>query len=190
MVERDKDERPWIRVRYRRSSIRSMGDRCIVGDKKGNRHEGSKHKGKFEEIKITADSGAVDHVASKKAFKGYPVSESPGSKVGLNYVTANNSELPNEGQQRVLLLTGEGHRCSTTFQTCEVNRPILSVARLTEHGHRVTFREDGSGGQIKNTKTGQVAEFIRKDGAYVVTMWVAPGPFDNEKVAPVFHRQG
>ena len=92
-VERDKEERPWIRVRNKRPSGRSMGDTCIVGDKKGNTHKCSKNGGKFEEIRITADSGAVDHVAPSDMARGIPIRETRASKQGVHYVAANGSVI-------------------------------------------------------------------------------------------------
>ena len=143
MVERDKHEQPWIRVRNKRPSGRSMGDICNVGNKSGNTHEGNKHKDKFEEIRITADSGAVDHVAPSDIARGVPIRETRASKQGVHYVAANGSVIINEGEKKISAYTDEGMPIDMTWQIAGVKKPLASVGRICDAGNVAIFTNTG-----------------------------------------------
>ena len=70
----------------------------------------------FEEVKITADSGAVDHVAPRTLAKGTPVEETKASKMCVHYVAANGSEIKNEGEKQVKAFTEKGLSINMTWQ--------------------------------------------------------------------------
>ena len=97
-VVRDEQD-GWERVVPRRRKYGSMGDLCPVSC--GQNHARGYHKvsEEFEEIKITADSGAVDHVAPPTLAKGTPVRETKASKQGVHYIAANGSEIKNLGEK-------------------------------------------------------------------------------------------
>ena len=80
--------------------------------------------------------------------------------------------VPCRGEQLVSFLTREGHSCGLTFQVTDVTRPLLSVAQLAATGHAVTF--DTTGGQITNKATGMCIRFRKRNGVYVLQIWVAP----------------
>jgi hypothetical protein len=46
----------------------------------------------------------------------------------------------------------------------------MAVSKLVDAGHTVQFTENG--GQIVNSRSGRITEFRRKDGVYVLDMWV------------------
>ena len=62
-----------------------------------------------------------------------------------------------------------------------MKKPLMSVSRICDAGHRVVF--DSKGGSIEHKVTGQVTKFDRVDNVY--RLHVGMG----EK-APVFSRQG
>ena len=67
------------------------------------------------------------------------------------------------------------------FQIADVTKPLVSVSAICELGNRVIFGR--SGGVVQNLKTGLETPFIRKNGIYVLDMWLL-----DEPSAP-FHRQ-
>jgi hypothetical protein len=129
----------------------------------------------FKEIMI--DSGAAEHVAAPDDFPNSLVMPSEGSRTGVHYVAANGARLPNMGEQKVKVKTKDGFICNLKFQSADVTRPILSVPRLTDSGHECVFGDKG--GTITHVKSGQVTEFYRKNGVYVMGCWVMDDGIDN-----------
>jgi hypothetical protein len=62
--------------------------------------------------------------------------------------------------------------CQFTFQVAAVTRPILSVSRICERGNEVEFSRDGKGGVIRHVKTQKEIPFIKKNGIYVLKLWI------------------
>ena len=60
---------------------------------------------------------------------------------------------------------------------CDVARPLLSVTALTEKGNTVTFGD--TGGRIVGPDGKQTIDFVRRDGVYILDVYVPP-----------FHEQG
>ena len=116
------------------------------------------------EMTITIDSGASENVIGPSMLPSVPVVESEGSKEGVMYVTANGNVMPNRGEQHVHVTTKEGHKCMLNMQVTDVKKPLMSVARICDAGHEVTFTSGG--GLIKHVKTGQVTKFNRVDNVY------------------------
>jgi hypothetical protein len=133
---------------------------------------GAEERQGYKKIEVLADSGAVENVANSKQLSGYPVVESVGSRSNLRNLVADGGRIPNLRDQHVKVITEEGHLCGLTFQTADVTRPILSVSKMTNHGHDVQFHKKG--GAITNSITSQVAKFANVKGAYIVTMWLVP----------------
>ena len=149
----------------------------------------SKDWGNHRYKEILVDSGAAEHVSPSKDFPDHFIYESEGSRSGLNYLAANGQEIPNLGEQRISVTTGEGHLCGLKFQTADVTRPILSVPKLTASGHSCTFGKDG--GVITCTRTGRKTNFLKKNGLYVLGVWVVPAPPSPNEAAAAsgFQRQ-
>ena len=60
------------------------------------------------------------------------------------------------------------------FQVTHVDKPLIAVSKLTAAGHKVEF--DGDTGSIVNKANGNVTTFIRKNGVYVLQIWVKRHP--------------
>ena len=95
----------------------------------------------------------------------------------MQYTTADGNVISNLGEPNVPFRIREGHTCGETFQVCDVARPLLSVAALTEKGNTVTFGDEG--GRIIGPDGKQTIEFAKRDGVYVLDAYVPP-----------FHGQG
>ena len=56
------------------------------------------------------------------------------------------------------------------FQIADVSKPLVSVLAICERGNRVIFGR--SGGVVKNHKTGKEILFYKKNGIYVLSLWL------------------
>ncbi len=67
-------------------------------------------------------------------------------------------------------MSQEGVWRTLRVQVCDVNKPLLSVSKLAEAGHRVVFYEEQS--YIQDRRTGEKMALHKKDGVYVLRLWV------------------
>ena len=74
------------------------------------------------------------------------------------------------GEKDVQSLTTKGTRFDVNFQIAQVDRPLLSVSKLTKAGHMVKF--DKTGGYIVNAVTGGRTNFPMQNDIYIMDMWV------------------
>ena len=105
--------------------------------------------------------------------KHFPVTASAGSKAGIHYVAAGGAMIPNQGEQRVEFMTGDGHATGMTFQVGPVTRPLGSVKKICAKGNRVVFDDDGS--YILNKKSNEKIHISEESGVYVLDGWILPG---------------
>ncbi len=126
----------------------------------------------MEKISLTIDSGAAETVCNEEMAKDYMAQESEGSKKGVKYVAAGGKELANQGEKKVKIITNEGAKCMIKFQVAGVRKPLVSVSRICDEGHEVTFTKDG--GHIRHLETNQLTKFVRKNGVYVMDVHVIP----------------
>ena len=124
-------------------------------------------------VRALVDSGAEDTVAPPGAFPGETV-PSMMSRAGLKYRAANGSPIENMGQVMALFDDSSGRRCGLPFQVAAVERPLVSVTRLTEAGHSVTFTKDG--GEIHHLSSGRRIPLLREKGVYILEMNVPKIP--------------
>ena len=66
-----------------------------------------------------------------------PVRPSVMSRAGLSYRSASGGPIKNLGQTTVHFGNGGHRRCVMPFQLAEVERPLISVARLVDAGSKV-----------------------------------------------------
>ena len=124
------------------------------------------------DIEITLDSGACENVMDAEDAPGYLVTESAGSRRGQNFVVGDGGRLPNEGQMQIHMESPIGEGVSvpvrTNFQVAGVNRPLMSVAKLSAQGHTCVLNKDGA--RVLNDKQQTIAEFKENNGIYVPMM--------------------
>ena len=136
----------WVEVVSRRAKRWGgvdMGSVCAVNHTGCHPKGGHKVNGEFEDIKITADSGAVDHVAPRSLAKGTPVEETKASRMGVQYVAAHGSEIKNEGEKRVKAFSDKGLPLNMTWQIAGVNKPLASIGRICDAGNVAVFPDKG-----------------------------------------------
>jgi hypothetical protein len=91
------------------------------------------------EFEVALDSGAVIHVCSTDDCPGYFLEESGGSKRGQKFLMGDGGEISNLGQKSLNLCDLEGNEVQSVFQIAAVTRPLMSVGRICDEGHEVTF---------------------------------------------------
>ena len=137
-------------------------------------------------MSIIIDSGAAETVIPHTQVPDHPVRETKALKAGVCYSSATDEPIPNLGEQKIPLVTNEGSLRVMTCQVAPVARPLGSVKRMCQAGHRIVFDEEGS--FIQNKTTGELNWLREENGNYVLDVSIVPGNmwFNNE---PGFGRQ-
>ena len=88
----------------------------------------------------------------------------------IKYEVADGSHIPSLGEKRFAAYTDEGVFRSMTAQVTDVNKALLSVARLVSTGHRAVF--DPKGSYIVHCDTGEWFPLKETNGTYVLSLWI------------------
>ena len=132
--------------------------------------QGGEREGEWVKVESVMDSGASAPVAPPTMAPRAPIRPSDGSRRGQNYTSASKHKLPNLGEQLLHAVTENGEQTSVLFQIADVSRPLVSVSAICEMGNRVIFGK--SGGVVQSLTTGRETPFMRKNGIYVLGMWL------------------
>ena len=95
-----------------------------------NRSTNEKSAGDYEVIKVTADSGASDHVAPLTTAKHIRLEETERSRNGTCYQAAKGEKIYNRGQRNIKAVTNEGGAVAMTWQVADIKRPLASIGRM------------------------------------------------------------
>ena len=136
---------------------------------------------------LTIDSGASENVIGMHAVPECPTRPSAGSRAGVTYVAANGMQMPNRGEKRVRVKTKEGCCCELKMQVTDVRKPLMSVSKICDAGHRVTFTS--TGGEIMEMGTGKVTKFDRVDDVYRLEVELPEAEVYGAKAAEGFSRR-
>ena len=143
------------------------------------------HEDEWEELEMVVDSGASETVAQEEILPSIEVKEGEARKKGVKYEVADGTLIPNLGEKTFVAVGENGTLRKMRVQVCDVNKPLLSVRRVTQAGNRVIFED--SGGWIEDIQTGERLWMQEKDGQYLLKLWVRKG---GEAPATGFRRQG
>ena len=91
------------------------------------------------------------------------------------YMAANGETMPNRGMKKIRVITKEGQSRNLNMQITDVNKPLMSVAKICDAGHTVVFTKSGS--VIKNHETGEETKFRRENTIYRMTVKLADSDF-------------
>ena len=120
------------------------------------------------EFEVALDSGSVVHVCSIDDIPGYRVGESPGSRRGQEFLMGDGGTIPNLGQSQ-LNLSDDGRDIESIFQVAAVTRPLMSVGRICDEGHTITF--DQVMAVVKSKEGAELCRFQRNNsGLYVAKL--------------------
>ena len=123
------------------------------------------------EFEVALDSGAVVHVCGPGDCPGYVLEESAGSKRGQQFLMGDGGEIPNLGQKSFNLSDTDGTKELTSiFQIAAVTRPLMSVGKICDEGHTITF--DNVKAIVNNPSGAEVCRFERsaQGGLYVAKL--------------------
>ena len=134
---------------------------------------GFNEDGDWVEFETVMDSGAADCVGDEEMFPEVEVEESRGSKEGRCFTTASGEEVPNRGQKSVAVVTEEGNQKMTTWQMAKVHKPLTAVGKVCDQDNLCIFGKRG--GFIRDNNTGQLTRFNRKNGIYIMKLWMRKG---------------
>ena len=133
---------------------------------------GREKSNEWQLLSVTVDSGACDSVIDPEDVPGYEVRETKASRSGEAFASATGETIPNLGEIELPFQTREQSWKNLTMQACDVSKPLASVKKICQAGHRVVFDEEGS--YILNKATGEL-NFLREDaGNYMLDVWVPP----------------
>ena len=125
---------------------------------------------KFVKVESIIDSGASTPVAPPSMMPRVPVEPSEGSRRGQKWSSASKHKIRNLGQQKLKAVTEEGEETEVLFQIADVSKPLVSVSAICERGNRVIFGR--AGGVVQNLSTGKLIPFERKNGIYILSLWL------------------
>jgi len=126
--------------------------------------------GEWEVIELAVDSGATEIVLPEESLKSVAMHEGEASKRGVMYEVANGVQIPNLGEKKFVGISEEGVARGLKAQIAEVNKGLLSVAKVVKNGNRVVFEESGS--YIEDCETGERMWLQEVGGMYMLKMWV------------------
>ena len=110
------------------------------------------------------------HVCSLEDCPGYMLQDSPGSKSGQKFMMGDGGTIPNLGQ-KTLNLTDEkvDQNMSSIFQIAAVTRPLMSVGKICDEGHNITF--DAERAIVRERNGNEICRFERANGGlYIAKM--------------------
>ena len=129
------------------------------------------HAPQWEVVEFAVDSGASETVIPENAVMAAPLQPSEASKRGVQYEVANGHRIPNLGQKTFQGVTEtEDLIRGVTAQVCDVNKPLLSVARLVKSGNTVVFSGDGS--YVEDDSTKERMWLQESGGMFMLKLWV------------------
>ena len=82
-------------------------------------------------------------------------------------MAANGTEITMSEEMVVAAYTSEGEKAKIIFQNGDVQVPILSVARLSEH-HDTLFNDHG--GKLVHRESGKETPFVTRAGVYFIRL--------------------
>ena len=125
-------------------------------------------------VSIAVDSGACDNVIGPEELPLYAdrIMETKASKNGEDFASASGDVISNYGELRIPMITRENTTLSMIFQAAGVAKPLGSVKKMLQTGHRVVF--DNSGSYEENKVTGEVNLMREEEGNFMLDVWVPP----------------
>ena len=167
----------------------TLGDMMRVGDSGEDPRDA--HHENYEVIKVTADSGAVDHVAPKNTGKKFKTRDTEASKRGMHYIAANGTKIMNQGEKTISGITEDNVPLNMTWQVAEVKKPLASIGRICDAGNVAVFTKEGGyivGRKTAETFIGQLQksrrpkmQMRRENGVYHFKLYVEKDKQDNER---------
>ena len=117
------------------------------------------------EFEVALDSGSVVHVCAPADIPGYCIGESAGSRRNQEFLMGDGGTIPNLGESGLNLSDG-AKDVHSVFQVAAVTRPLMSVGRICDQGHSITF--DAVMAVVKFAEGPELCRFERHSGGLYV----------------------
>ena len=117
-------------------------------------------------VRSIMDTGAAESVAPPVLAAHLPIKETVASQRGAEFQTAGGGRIANQGERTLPSYTDQGQPVDMTYSVAELVTPFNAVSQICDRGNGVWF--DANGGYIMNKETGNVVEFSRERGVYVL----------------------
>ena len=170
-------ERNAVKTMSQTQRIVAFNDNRPINAMQSGNNASSPPPGGWQKIELAVDSGAAETVMPHDLVLDHDIMETHASRSGMCYASATDEPIPNLGELRLPLVTNEGTCRGMRFQAAPVSRPLGSVKRICQSGHRVMFDEDGS--YIENKATGEINWLREDNGNYIMDLWVVPANLSN-----------
>ena len=89
-------------------------------------------------MEVALDSGAVVHVCAPNDSPDYALEESTGSRWNQEFLMGDGGTIANLGQKLQNFSDEDRNLCSV-FQIAAVTHPLMSVGKICDEGHTITF---------------------------------------------------
>ena len=133
------------------------------------------------EGRISGGFGSLVTVAPPTMLPNANIVPFQGSKRGQTWTSASKHKLKYRGQQSIHACTDDCTYTQVLFQIANISKPLVSVSAICKRGNRVIFGR--AGGVVKNIRTGAETPFSKRNGIYVLSMWLC-----DENYEPSFTR--
>ena len=131
------------------------------------------------EFEVAFNSVAVVHVCGPGDCPRCSLEESPGSRRGQEFLMGDGGTIPNLGQKRLNLFDEPISKpIASVSQIAAVTRPLMSVGRVCDEGHNVTF--DVEKVVVRSSAGDELRRFVRTAGGF----YVAKLKLKNPMVSP------
>ena len=132
--------------------------------------------GEWQEIELTADTGACDTVIPKSWCACIPVVPSPQSIQGMEYEVATGESIPNLGERRCEMWTEAATQPKAiTMQVADVHKALLSLSRCADMGFESRF--GAAFGCLIDRTSGEIIPLQRRGNLYILKAWIRAAPF-------------
>ena len=99
----------------------------------------STEQSKWERLAAVVDSGAAENVFPVDACSHVKLSSTHRSETGMGFRGAGGERNRNHGQRKFKVRMTDGHVAGSTWQVADVQRPLMTVAKMVAAGNRVHF---------------------------------------------------
>ena len=122
------------------------------------------------------NSGAANNVMPRRMVRNKTkIRSSPGPRIGVHCVAANNARILNEGETTFKFHTNEGVQTQFVFQITEVNKALGAVSYMVDHRHKVVFDQYKQGKDMSDMlhkPSGDIFKLRRERNVWVLDAMV------------------
>ena len=144
-------------------------------------------EGRWENIPIKVDSGAIDTVMPPNVAKYFGIHQTEMSRQGPGFRAANGSPIKHYGQKTLEGVGDSYQPLNMTAQVADVKATLGSVNQMLKAGNKVHFETGNC--YVEHVRTGKKTKIEEKNGTFEVGIWV-PKPTNGNRCDQVASAAG